>query len=30
MKIVVFKSPKALGGVLRLIFGIKKQSKDVC
>ncbi len=28
MKIVLFKSPRALGGVLRLIFGIKKQPKD--
>ncbi|MBQ2751076.1 MAG: stage V sporulation protein SpoVM [Oscillospiraceae bacterium] len=24
MKVVVFKSPKALGGILRLFFGIKK------
>ncbi|NLB36416.1 MAG: stage V sporulation protein SpoVM [Clostridiales bacterium] len=25
MKVVVVRSPKALRGVLRLIFGIKKQ-----
>lgn len=25
MKIVVVKSPKALCGILRLVFGIKKQ-----
>ncbi|MBE6760037.1 MAG: stage V sporulation protein SpoVM [Ruminococcaceae bacterium] len=26
MKIVVYRSPKLLGGFLRLIFGIKKQA----
>ncbi|MBQ8016069.1 MAG: stage V sporulation protein SpoVM [Clostridia bacterium] len=26
MKIVVVRSPKALSGVLRLLFGIKKQN----
>lgn len=25
MKVVVWKSPKAFSGILRLIFGIKKQ-----
>ncbi|MBQ7580148.1 MAG: stage V sporulation protein SpoVM [Clostridia bacterium] len=25
MKVVVFKSPKVLGGLLRMLFGIKKQ-----
>ncbi|MBQ5321125.1 MAG: stage V sporulation protein SpoVM [Oscillospiraceae bacterium] len=25
MKIVVFKSPKALRGLLRMLFGIKKE-----
>ncbi|MBQ6625361.1 MAG: stage V sporulation protein SpoVM [Clostridia bacterium] len=25
MKIVVFRSPKLLGGILRMMFGIKKQ-----
>lgn len=25
MKVVVFKSPKLLGGLLRVVFGIKKQ-----
>lgn len=28
MKIVVVRSPKALSGLLRLIFGIQKQSPD--
>jgi len=28
MKIVVVKSPKILKGLLRLIFGIKKQDDD--
>ncbi|MBR7133117.1 MAG: stage V sporulation protein SpoVM [Clostridia bacterium] len=26
MKVVLFKSPKFLSGILRVIFGIKKQS----
>jgi len=26
MKVVVIKSPKFLGGILRLIFGIKKEN----
>ncbi|MBQ8532538.1 MAG: stage V sporulation protein SpoVM [Clostridia bacterium] len=26
MKVVLFKSPKFLGGILRMIFGIKKQN----
>ncbi|MBE6793301.1 MAG: stage V sporulation protein SpoVM [Ruminococcaceae bacterium] len=26
MKIVVFRSPKLLGGILRRIFGIKKDT----
>ncbi|MBQ8649476.1 MAG: stage V sporulation protein SpoVM [Clostridia bacterium] len=26
MKVVLIKSPKFLGGILRMIFGIKKQS----
>jgi len=25
MKIVVIRSPKMIGGILRMIFGIKKQ-----
>ncbi len=25
MKVIVFKNPKVLGGLLRMIFGIKKQ-----
>lgn len=29
MKIVVVRSPKALSGILRMIFGIKKQEIDV-
>lgn len=28
MKVVLFKSPKILSGILRTIFGIKKQSID--
>lgn len=28
MKIVVVKSPKALSGLLRLVFGIKKSDLD--
>ncbi len=28
MKVVLFKSPKFLSGILRTIFGIKKQSVD--
>ncbi len=28
MKIVVWKSPKMFAGLLRLIFGIKKQRAD--
>ncbi|MCR4925380.1 MAG: stage V sporulation protein SpoVM [Clostridiales bacterium] len=27
MKIVVFRSPKVFSGILRLIFGIKKQEQ---
>ncbi|MBP3627758.1 MAG: stage V sporulation protein SpoVM [Clostridia bacterium] len=26
MKVVLFKSPKLLSGILRMIFGIKKQN----
>ncbi len=26
MKVVLIKSPKFLGGILRLIFGIKKEN----
>ncbi|HAY97196.1 MAG TPA: stage V sporulation protein SpoVM [Ruminococcaceae bacterium] len=26
MKVVLFKSPKFLSGILRVIFGIKKQN----
>ena len=26
MKVVILKSPKLLGGILRLFFGIKKES----
>ncbi len=26
MKVVLIKSPKLLGGILRLIFGIKKEN----
>jgi hypothetical protein len=26
MKVVLIKSPKFLGGILRMLFGIKKQS----
>ncbi|MBO5726981.1 MAG: stage V sporulation protein SpoVM [Clostridia bacterium] len=26
MKVVLFKSPKFLSGILRLVFGIKKES----
>lgn len=26
MKVVLFKSPKLLSGILRIVFGIKKQS----
>ena len=26
MKIVIVKSPKLFGGILRLLFGIKKES----
>ncbi len=29
MKIVVVRSPKALSGILRMIFGIKKQEIEV-
>lgn len=29
MKVVVFKSPKILGGLLRMVFGIKKQDMNV-
>ncbi|MCR5483997.1 MAG: stage V sporulation protein SpoVM [Clostridiales bacterium] len=29
MKVVVIKSPKALRGILRLLFGIKKEKSDV-
>ncbi len=28
MKVVIFKSPKLLSGLLRLIFGIKKENTD--
>ena len=28
MKVVLFKSPKFLSGILRLVFGIKKESKQ--
>ncbi|MEE1245492.1 MAG: stage V sporulation protein SpoVM [Acutalibacteraceae bacterium] len=28
MKVVLFKSPKFLSGILRAIFGIKKQTTD--
>jgi len=27
MKVVVFKSPKFLGGILKMIFGFKKEDK---
>ncbi|MBQ2286234.1 MAG: stage V sporulation protein SpoVM [Clostridia bacterium] len=26
MKVILFKSPKFLSGILRMIFGIKKQN----
>ncbi|MBE6808853.1 MAG: stage V sporulation protein SpoVM [Clostridia bacterium] len=26
MKVILVKSPKLLGGILRMIFGIKKQN----
>ncbi len=26
MKVVVFKSPKLISGILRMIFGIKKEN----
>ncbi|MBO4693285.1 MAG: stage V sporulation protein SpoVM [Clostridia bacterium] len=26
MKVVIFKSPKFLSGILRMIFGIKKET----
>ena len=29
MKVVIFKGPKFLNGILRLVFGIKKQSQDI-
>lgn len=29
MKVVVWKSPKALCGILRLLFGIKKEEDKV-
>ena len=28
MKVVVLKSPKFLGGILRMVFGIKKESNN--
>ncbi|MBO5021420.1 MAG: stage V sporulation protein SpoVM [Clostridia bacterium] len=28
MKVVLVKSPKILGGLLRMLFGIKKQNTD--
>ena len=28
MKVVLFKTPKFLSGILRMVFGIKKQSID--
>ncbi|MBO5322426.1 MAG: stage V sporulation protein SpoVM [Clostridia bacterium] len=28
MKVVVMKSPKFLGSILRMIFGIKKQTEN--
>ncbi len=29
MKIVVWKSPKFLSGILRAIFGIRKEPKEI-
>ena len=28
MKVVIFKGPKFLNGILRMLFGIKKQAAD--
>lgn len=28
MKVVLFKSPKFLSGILRAVFGIKKQNNE--